>query len=159
VELAALVRRALAAMDSNQTIAGVATIGELMDANSARHRFNMILLLWFGACAALLAASGVYSVITETIAARRHEIAIKAALGAQRPRLTRDIVSGALRFVLAGEAFGALAVFALGNLGSELFYGVSPRDPLVIGWVAAFLFVVSLVAALWPAWSAAGRVS
>ena len=155
-ELAALVRRTLAAIDSNQTIAGVATIGELMDANSARHRFNMILLLWFGVCAALLAASGVYSVITETMAARRHEIAIKTALGAQRFRLVREMVSGTLVFVLAGEVFGALMVYAFGKLGSELLYGVSARDPLLLGSVAAFLFIVSLVAALWPAWMAAG---
>jgi putative ABC transport system permease protein len=153
-ELTALVRRTLAAMDSNQTIAGVATIGELIDVNSARHRFNMILLLWFGACAALLAASGVYSVITETMAAREHEIAIKTALGAQRPRLTREIVSGTLKFVLLGETLGALVIFALGNLASDLLYGVSARDPLILGSVAVFLLVVSFGAALWPAWSA-----
>jgi putative ABC transport system permease protein len=155
-ELAALVRRTLASMDPSQTIAGVATVGELMDANAARHRFNLILLLWFGVCASILAAGGVYSVITETMAARAHEIAIKTALGAERPRLAREMISGTLRFVLVGEALGALAVIAFGNLGSELFYGVSARDPWVLGAVAAFLFGVSLGAALWPAWSAAG---
>ena len=89
-------------MDSNQSIAGVATIGELIDANSARHRFNMILLLWFGVCAAILAASGVYSVIAESMAARENEIAIKTALGAQRPRLAREMVSGTLGFRVGG---------------------------------------------------------
>jgi putative ABC transport system permease protein len=155
-ELAALVRRTLSAIDPNQTVSGVATIGELMDANSARHRFNMILLLWFGVCAALLAASGVYSVITETMAARRHEIAIKSVLGAQRFRLVREMISGPLVFVLAGEVFGALMVYAFGKLGSQLLYGVSARDPLLLGAVAAFLFIVSMGAALWPAWTAAG---
>ncbi len=155
-DLAALVRRTLAMLDSNQTVAGVATLGELMDANSARHRFNMILLLWFGVCAALLAACGVYSVIAETMAAREHEIAIRTALGAQRTRLVREMVSSTLVFVLAGEAVGALIVCAFGKLGSELLYGVSARDPLLLGSVAGFLFIISLVAALWPAWSAAG---
>ena len=153
--LAALVRRTTAAMDSSQAVAGVETIGELIDANSARHRFNMILLLWFGVCAALLAASGVYSVIAETMAAREREIAIKFALGAQRIRLVREMVSGTLLFVLAGETLGALLVCVFGKLSSELLYGVSARDPLVLSSVTAFLFVVSLLAALWPAWSAA----
>jgi len=155
-DLAALVRRTLGEIDPNQAVAGVETIGALVDANSARHRFNMILLLWFGVCAALLAASGVYSVITEAMAAREREMAIKTALGAQRIRLVREMISGPLVLVLAGEAFGLLLVSALGKLGAELMYGVSARDPVILGSVAAFLFIVSLGAALWPAWSAAG---
>ena len=83
-DLANMVRRTLSSMDPSQTIAGVATISELVDANSARHRFNMILLLWFGVCAAMLAAGGIYSVIAGLIAGREHEVTIKAALGAQR---------------------------------------------------------------------------
>lgn len=154
-ELAALVRRTLSTIDPNQTISGVATLGDLIDANSARHRFNMILLLWFGVCAALLAASGVYSVVTETMAARKHEVAIKTALGAQRARLVREMVSGPLAFVFAGEALGALLVYAFGKLGSELLYGVSARDPWILVLVVAFLFVVSVGAALWPAWTSA----
>jgi len=155
-DLAALVRRTLAEIDSNQAVAGVATLGELIDANAARHRFNMLLLLWFGVCAAILAATGVYSVIAETMAARECEIAIRTALGAQRTRLVRDMVSGTLRLVLMGESLGAAIVFALGKLDSELLYGVSARDPLVLESVAVFLFMVSLGAAFWPAWSAAG---
>jgi len=154
--LATLVRRTLAELDSTQAVAGVATIGELIDANAARHRFNMILLLCFGVCAAILAGTGVYSVIAETMAARQHEIAIRSALGAQRTRLVRQMVAGTLGFVAIGEVLGAGVVFALGRLGSELFYGVSPRDPLILGLVTTSLFLISLGAALWPAWSMAG---
>jgi putative ABC transport system permease protein len=156
-ELAALVRHTLAGIDPNQAVAGVATLGSLIDRNTARHRFNMILLLWFGACAVILAAMGVYSVIAEGVAARRREIAIKTVLGARKPRLARDMVYRALVFVLAGEAVGVCCVAGLGRLGSELLYSVSPRDPVIVGSVLAFLFVVSLVSALWPAWTAAGR--
>src|SRR5204863_8529173 len=74
-ELAALVRRTLAGIDSTQAIAGIATIGELIDASAARHRFNMILLLWFAAFAAAVAAMGVYSVIAEAMVVRQREIA------------------------------------------------------------------------------------
>ena len=154
-DLASLVRRTLSSMDPSQTIAGVATIGELVDANSARHRFNMILLLWFGVCAVILAAGGIYSVIAELIADRRHEITIKMALGAQRLRLAREMVSGTLGFVLIGEAAGALAVLGVTRFAADLFYGVSARDPIVVGSVAAFLLAVAISASVWPAWRAA----
>jgi len=156
-ELATLVRGKMAELDSNQAIAGVATIGELIDDNAARHRFNMILLLWFGICAAILAASGIYSVIAETMTARESEIAIRIALGARKGRLLRDILSGTLILVVAGESVGVLAVAALARADASLLYGVSAGDPLVLGSVAAFLLIVSLAAAFGPAWSAAGR--
>jgi putative ABC transport system permease protein len=138
-------------------VADVATLGSLIDRNTARHRFNMILLLWFGACAVILAATGVYSVIAEGVAVRRREIAIKTALGARKPQLVREIVYRALVFVLAGEAVGLCCIAGLGKLGSELLYGVSARDPVILGSTLAFLFVVSLGAALCPAWVAAER--
>jgi hypothetical protein len=69
----------------------------------------------------------------------------------------REMISGPLVFVLAGEVFGALMVYAFGKLGSQLLYGVSARDPLLLGSVTAFLFIVSMGAALWPAWTAACR--
>lgn len=156
-DLAALVRRTPAEIDSSPAVAGVATIGELIDGNTARHRFNMILLLWFGICAAILAATGVYSAIAETMAARELELAIKTALGARKSRLVREMVSGTLGFVLIGEALGICGAAALGPLASDLLYGVSPRDPMILASVGAFLFIVSLMAAFWPAWIAAGR--
>jgi predicted permease len=156
-ELAALVRHTLAEIDSTQAVAGIATIGELVDRNAARHRFNMMLLLWFGVCAVVLAAMGVYSVIAEGVTARRREIAIKTVLGARKRQLVREIVRRALVFVLAGEAIGICCILAVGNRGSELLYGVSPRDPVLLGIVVGSLFVVSLLAALVPAWIAAGR--
>ena len=156
-ELATLARRTLARMDPNLAMADVATLGSLIDRNTARHRFNMILLLWFGACAVILAATGVYSVIAESVAVRRREIAIKTALGARKPQLVPEIVYRALVFVLAGEAVGLCCIAGLGKLGSELLYGVSARDPAILGSTLAFLFVVSLAAALCPAWVAAGR--
>ena len=156
-DLATLVRKTVADIDSTQAVAGIATIGELVDRNAARHRFNMILLLWFGVCGVVLASMGVYSVIAEAVTARRREIAIKTVLGARKPRLMREMVYRSLVFVLAGEAVGLGCIAGFGNLGSELLYGVSPRDPRVLGAVVGFLFVVSLVAALCPAWVAAGR--
>ena len=85
----------------------------------------MILLLWFGVCAVVLAATGVYGVIAETMAARRYEIAIRTALGAQRTRLARESIVRTMVFVLAGESVGAILVLAFGSVGAEVLYGVS----------------------------------
>ena len=156
-ELSALVRHTLAEIDPAQAIAGVATIGELIDRNAARHRFNMVLLLWFGVCAAVLAATGVYSVLAEAVVVRRHEIAIRIALGAPALRLVRDIVSGTLAFVVAGELLGIVVFRILGRAGAELFYGVTASDPVVPGVVAGLLFLLSLAAAAKPARAAALR--
>ncbi len=156
-ELLTLVRRTLRAIDPSQAIAGVATIGELIDRNTARHRFNMILLLWFGVCAAILAATGVYSTIAESVAQREREIAIKTAIGARRSRLVRETVALVLALVVGGEAVGVGCAIGVGRLASELLYGVSPRDPAILGSVLGFLFLVSLAAALYPAWMATGR--
>jgi putative ABC transport system permease protein len=156
-DLASLVRSTLAGIDSNQAVASIATIGELIDTNAARHRFNMILLVWFGVCAAVLAAAGVYSVTSESMAAREREIAIRTALGSQGTRLVRDMVSRTLWFVLIGEVLGVSIISALGKLYAGLLYGVSARDPLILGSVVTFLFIVSMGASVWPAWSATNR--
>lgn len=153
-ELAALVRQTLAEIDPTQAVAGIATIGGLIDRNAARHRFNMMLLLWFGLCALTLAVVGIYSVIAEGVTSRRREIAIKNALGAPKRSLVMEMVCRALVFAVAGEAIGICCVVGVGNRGSELLYGVSSRDPVILGAVAGFLFLVSFLAALIPAYIA-----
>jgi putative ABC transport system permease protein len=156
-DLASLVRRRLTDAAPGQAIAGIATIGALIDSNSARHRFNMILLLWFGVCAAILAASGIYSVVTEVMTDRAREIAIKLALGAPRIRLVREAVLGMLAFVLVGEVFGAFGVIGVTRFASGLLYGVSVRDPLVTGFAGALLFALSMSVGVWSAWRITGR--
>ena len=153
-ELTALVQRAVSGIDPSQNVGDPLTISELIDRDTARDRFNMILLLWFGACAVILAIAAVYGVIAETIAARGTEVAIKSALGAQRSRIMHDMVVRTVRFAGFGLALGAAAVAASGSLGSDVLHGTSARDPIVLGSVAAFLFLVCLGSAFWPAWSA-----
>ncbi|MDE0262350.1 MAG: ADOP family duplicated permease [Bryobacterales bacterium] len=153
-ELEALVQRVVREIDPSQNAGDPHTIGELIDRDTARHRFNVILLLWFGACAVILAVTAVYSVIAETMAGRRTEVAIKSALGAQRNRVVRDLVVRTLRFAVLGLVLGTAAVSSFGSLRLDVFRGTSAQDPIVLIAVAAFLFVVSLAAAVWPAWHA-----
>ncbi|HXJ44925.1 MAG TPA: ABC transporter permease, partial [Bryobacteraceae bacterium] len=170
-DLLALVRQTLAGIDRSQAdmrqadrsqadmrqaVASPATIGELVDANAARHRFNMVLLLWFGVCATALAAMGVYSVVRETISGRRREIAIRSALGAGRMSLVGHMLARTLRFVVLGEVLGTAVLATTGRSVADLLYGVTVLDPGVLSGVALFVFAASLLAAWTPAWRAAG---
>ena len=154
-EMAALVRQTVAQLDPSQAVASVATLGNLIDGNVARHRFDMIMLLWFGGCALLLAAAAVYSVISESVGARRREIAIRAVLGAARPRLLRDIAGQTLAWVVAGDIAGMAGAAALGRFAADLLYGVSAGDPLILASSAVFLLIVAAIGAAGPAWAAA----
>jgi putative ABC transport system permease protein len=149
-DLNALVRRSLAEMDPAQAISGEATLGDLIDRNTARHRFNVTLLIWFAICAAVLVAGAVYSVVAETVAARRQELSIRVALGSGRTRLILQFVSGTVGIVLAGELLGIFFTATIGSIWAGLLYGVSPRDPAVFGSVSVFVFGVSLAAGLFP---------
>jgi putative ABC transport system permease protein len=158
-ELGLLIRRTLAGIDPDQAVAGDATLGELIEANTARHRFNMILLLWFAVCATVLAAVGIYGVVAETIVARRQEIAIRMALGAPRMGVVRGAVSRTLRFALLGEAIGLCVAVLLYQRIAELLYGVAGHSPALLCIAAGLVFIVSLCASFWPAWSAVDKDS
>lgn len=151
-ELLSMLRRVLAEQEPGQALAGAATIGELIETNAERHRFNMTLLLWFAACAAVLAAGGVYGVVSGTVTGRRREIAIKSALGAGRHQVVREVTGRCLRYVDAGGMIGMAGTVTFARLGSDLHYGVSGRDPFVLGGAFAFLLVTALISAWLPAW-------
>lgn len=153
-ELVEIVSDKLATLDPEQALAGVATLGALMDRDAGHHRFNGMLLLLLGACAAALASAGVYGVIAESTAMKERELAIRSALGAPRQRIVRDVITRTLVFVVLGESMGLLVAVVLGSLATELLYGTSARDPAVLGAVAVFVFAISLWSAFWPAWSA-----
>jgi putative ABC transport system permease protein len=158
-ELGLLVRRTLAGIDPDQAVAGDASIGELIEANTARHRFNMILLLWFAVCATVMAATGIYGVVAETIAGRRREVAIRTALGASRIGIVRGMVSKTLRFALLGEAIGFCAVVPIYGRIAGVLYGVANDSSPLLGVVVIFVSIVSFCASFWPAWSDVNRNS
>ncbi len=153
-ELIQLVRKQVAELDANQTIARVATIAQLVDRDTARDKFNMLLLITFGIGALLLAAAGVYGVVGESVATRTQEIGIRMAVGANRERILRELVSATLRFVLVGELIGLCVCIVLGPLLSPMLYSIKPGNPVLLLSVFSFLLLISLAAASIPAWSA-----
>ena len=149
-ELLALVRRTLKEIDPALAIAGEATLGELLARHTARHRFNLSLMLLFAMGAIILAAAGIHSVIGESIAVRAREIAVKMALGAGRRRIISESIRQALIFVVLGEIVGVAAALFVGAAAADLLYAVTPSDPRVLVSVAALVFAVAAI----PAWVA-----
>ena len=122
------VKAQVAALDPHLPIARVSSIEELVSASIAQRRFNMTLLAALALCAALLAAVGVYGVVTYSVTRRTPEIGVRMALGADAGRTFRLVVLGAMRVVLAGVALGLAGALAAGRSLQNLLFGVPPFD-------------------------------
>ena len=119
--------------------------------STARQNFNLFLLGLFAAIALLLAAMGIYSVMSYSVEQRTHEISIRAALGATRRDTLSLVLFQALRITVAGLAFGVAAAFGLTRLLNAQLFGVKPSDPLTFTAAPLILLLVALAAACIPA--------
>jgi putative ABC transport system permease protein len=127
------------------------TMDAWLDATVSPRRFNVMLLLAFGALALTLAAIGTYGVIAYSVSQRTQEIGIRMALGASRQDVLRMVVGGGLRLAIAGVLIGVALSLAAGRFISTLLFGVRATDPLTFSAVAAALLATAVVAAWIPA--------
>jgi len=155
LSLSAAVRGELRAMEKDLLIRPPGTMDERIRLSVAPRRFNMTLLAGFAALALLLAAVGVYGVMSYTVTQRRHEIGVRMALGAQSGAVLKLIVGQGLKLALIGVAIGLSAAFALTRWMEDLLFDVRPTDAWTYGAVAALLLLVALSACWIPARRAA----
>ncbi|HTQ56845.1 MAG TPA: ABC transporter permease [Bryobacteraceae bacterium] len=145
------VKRRIWRLDSRIPLNRIQSMDEFVSLSLSERRFNMLLLGSFAALAVLLAAVGLYGIISYSVSQRTHEFGIRMAVGA-RPRDVMTLVLGhAARLAAAGLVVGLAGAMALTRLMKSLLYGVTPTDPATLAIVVLLMSGVVLVAALVPA--------
>ena len=144
-------RRELRAVDPRLALWYAKPMDELLAKPLAQPRLSTFLMSAFGAAALLLAAIGLYGLMSSVVRERTREIGIRMALGAAPERVRRDVIGQALIITGAGAGVGLVAALATSRLLTTLLFEVSPTDPLALVGACAILFVVVLIAAYVPA--------
>jgi putative ABC transport system permease protein len=149
--LAAAVRSEVWALDKDVPVSQVMTVEKAIADAMAQPRFNMLLLNIFSALALILAAIGIYGVMSYAVTQRTHEIGIRMAMGAGARDVIGLVVGQAVALALIGVGIGLAAALVLGRVISGLLFGVSPSDLLTFVVVSAMLTGVALGASFIPA--------
>jgi putative ABC transport system permease protein len=148
---AASLRAALVSMDQSLPVYAIKPMTEYLQDSLSRRRFSMVLLSAFSGVALVLAALGIYGVISYGVSQRTHEVGIRMALGAQRSDVLKLVVRQAMIVVLAGVGIGLLASWALTRIMKSLLFNVSVTDPLTFTVIAVLMILIALLASLIPA--------
>ena len=149
--LAATVRNTVWEIDKDQPVSKIRTMEEILLDSISRQRFSMLLLAIFAGVALILAAVGIYGVMSYSVAQRTHEIGIRMALGAQTGAVLKLAVGYGLRLVVAGIVIGLIAAFALTRVMSTLLFGVTATDPTTFTLISLLLVAVAALASYIPA--------
>jgi putative ABC transport system permease protein len=149
--LAAGIRQAVNSIDKDLPITDIESFPDAIGQSISRERFRTFLLGSFGAIALVLAAIGIFGVISYSASQRTHEIGIRMAIGAQRRDVLLLILGEGAKLALIGVVTGAAFAFLLTRLIASLLYNVSARDPLTFGVVTALLLGVAVTACYVPA--------
>jgi predicted permease len=148
------VERIVAGMDSDLPVSDVLTMNQLMGKQTFDRSFNATLLTALATLSLLLAAVGLFGVMSYIAAQRTTEIGIRIALGAKREQVMRKMVLDGMRPAIFGLVVGLGASVEAGRLMGDLLYEIRPLDPMVYGVVAVALLAVAAMACIVPAWRA-----
>jgi putative ABC transport system permease protein len=148
---AAALRAAVRQVDPEQAVARIQTLDELLAGSASKTRFVLALLALFAGLALLLAAVGLYGVMSWSVGERTHEIGIRMALGARRGEVLGMVVRQGAGLILTGVGSGLLLAWALARLIARLLFTVSPTDPVTFAAVPLLLAAVAFAATWLPA--------
>jgi len=152
--LAPAIRQAIWSVDRNQPIVRVATMNSLLLKSEAERHFVLILFEAFGLAALVLAATGIYGVLSGGVSERIREIGLRSALGATRADILALIVRQGMSMAGIGVAIGLSGAVIASRSLITLLFGVSRLDPFTYVGVVALLVAVSMIACAVPAWRA-----
>ena len=145
------IQREILAVDGQLPVSKIRTMEQVVSESTARQNFNMLLLSIFAGMALLLAAIGIYGLMSYTVEQRTQEIGIRMALGAGRGDMLKLIVRQGMLLAGIGVAIGLAAAFGLTRLLASLLFGVKTTDPMTYAAVALILISVALFATYVPA--------
>jgi putative ABC transport system permease protein len=149
--VAAGIRQAVGSIDKSLPVTDIESLSDALGQSISQERFRTFLLASFSAIALVLAAVGIFGVISYSAAQRTHEIGIRIALGAERRDVLRLILGQGTKLALVGLGIGVVAAFLLTRLMSSLLYSISATDPLTFASVTIILLSVALTACYIPA--------
>ena len=145
------IERELHAVDGQIPISRERTMTDVLSGAIARQSFNMVLLSIFAGVALMLAAIGIYGLMSYSVDQRTQEIGIRMALGADRGRMLRGVLREGMTLAVLGVVLGLMLAYGLTRLLASLLFGVKASDPLAFAAVAGILTVVGLIATYIPA--------
>jgi putative ABC transport system permease protein len=149
--VAAAIRQEVRKMDKDLPVTDVAMMPDIIEASVAQPRFGTFLLGVFAAMALMLAATGIFGVISYSVSCRTNEIGIRVALGASRSAILRMVLRETLLLAFAGLALGVPSALAASRLVGHMLFGVSANDPATLAAVAVTLAAVAALAGYVPA--------
>jgi ABC-type antimicrobial peptide transport system permease subunit len=141
-----MVRAEILELDKEQPITNIKSLEERLSESIAQRRFNMLMLSIFAGVAMILAAVGIYGIMSYIVAQRTHEIGIRMALGARAKDILILVLSQGMALTAIGLGIGLIATLALTRIITTLLYGVSPTDPLILVAISALLAVIAFLA-------------
>jgi predicted permease len=154
LSLSVPVQRVIASLDRDLPVSDVLTMDQIIGQSAGTTSFSASLVLAFASLSLLLAAVGLFGVLSYIVAQRTSEIGIRIALGARREEIVRLMMGDGLRPALYGLVLGLAASAAVTRLIVSMLYGTAPMDPVVFAGVSAALLAVAVVACAVPAWRA-----
>ncbi len=149
------IRREVRALDNQLVVKNITKYEDRLRRSTARQRLYMRLLTAFAAIGLVLAAAGIYGLVSYSVARRTHEIGIRMALGARRTNVLKLVIRKGLSLIVVGLIIGVGGALGLSRVLTSLLFGVTPTDPMTFVAVCLLLAVVGLIACYIPARRAA----